>query len=218
MKLTPMPDGSFQLAQADHASPLQGTPADPHAPDSHGADATHAGTAAEGGHGGAFPPFSPEHYASQLIWLAITFGALYFILSRYALPRIAAILAERQARIDTDLGEAQRLKAESDAAIAAYEQSLAEARARAQRIASETREGIAREADANRKQIEGQLAAKLAEAETQIAATKTQALGNVRGIATDATAQIVSHLTGISPAPADVDSAVSAAMTGRTVR
>ena len=62
------------------------------------------------GHHGGFPPFESHTFGSQLLWLAITFGALYFLMSRIALPRVASILETRSDRIASDLGEAQRLK------------------------------------------------------------------------------------------------------------
>src|SRR5438552_14098685 len=83
-------------------------------------------------HGGGFPPFQKDTFASQFLWLALTFVALYLLMSRIALPRIGTILEARRKRIDGDLAEAARLKDASDAAIAAYETSLADARGRAQ--------------------------------------------------------------------------------------
>jgi F-type H+-transporting ATPase subunit b len=152
----------------------------------------HDGEAAEG----TFPPFDPTHFASQLLWLAITFGLLYWVISRLAAPRIASILEVRRDRIAGDLGEAERLRGETDAAIAAYEQSLADARQKAGAIAAETREQVTRDLDGRRHAIEADLSARLAEAEVRIAAIKTQALGEVNSIATDTTEAIVAALIG----------------------
>jgi F-type H+-transporting ATPase subunit b len=74
-----------------------------------------------GEHGRGFPPFDSHSFASQILWLALTFIALYVVMSRVALPRIGSILEDRRRHIDNDLQEAQRLKGESDAAIAAHE-------------------------------------------------------------------------------------------------
>lgn len=168
----------------------------------------------DGAHGGAFPPFEPTYFASQILWLAITFGLLYFLLSRFALPRIGSILEVRSDRIATDLGEAQRLKNETDAAIASYEASLAAARASAQKIANETRAEVDAQAAAKRKAIDAQLTEKLAAAERQIADTKAQALVNVRAIAVDAASAIVAQLSGAEPSQAEVESAVDATLRG----
>jgi len=81
------------------------------------------------GHG-AFPPFQSEHFPSQLMWLVVSFVLLYVLMSKVALPRIGSIFAERSRRIGDDLKAAERLKEQSDAAHAAYEKALADARAR----------------------------------------------------------------------------------------
>lgn len=146
-----------------------------------------------------FPPFNSETFASQLLWLAITFVALYLIAAKLALPRVGAILEARRDRIAGDLGEAQRLKTESDAALAAYEQSLADARGRAQALANQRREKENAEAEATRKSLEQKLHDQLAEAEAAIAKTKSAAMANVHGIAADAATSIVARLVGTTP-------------------
>jgi F-type H+-transporting ATPase subunit b len=172
--------------------------------------ATKAHTEAPGGaHKGPFPPFDPEHFASQLVWLAITFVALYLLASRIALPRVAGILEARRERVAGDLAEAQRLKTDSDAALAAYEKSLADARNRAQTLANQMREKHAAEAETARRGLEASLTAQFAEAEKAIASAKAAAMRNVRGIAGEAATAIVSRMIGSAPAAASVDAAVS---------
>ena len=171
--------------------------------------ATTAHTEVPGGHKGAFPPFDSHTFASQLVWLAITFVLLYVILAKVALPRVGGIIAERQKRIDDDLSEANSFKTQSDGALAAYEKSLADARSRAQSIASDMREKQAAEADSTRKKLEDQLQIKLAAAEKTIAGTKQTAMANVHGIATDTAKAIVERLTGKAPADNAIDAAVT---------
>jgi F-type H+-transporting ATPase subunit b len=166
-----------------------------------------------GGHGG-FPPFQSQTFASQLVWLVIAFVLLYVLMSKVALPRIGAIIENRQKSIADDLAAAGRLKQQSDEAVAAYEKALADARARAQVIANETRERQQAAADARRKTLEDELNTKLADAEKTIAATKQAAMSNVRGIAEDATRAIVERLIGEAPS----DKAVAAAVTGALKR
>jgi F-type H+-transporting ATPase subunit b len=175
-------------------------------------ETTPTGTAVEvpaGGHARPFPPFDKQTFPSQLLWLTLTFVALYLTMSRIALPRIGSILEQRRARISGDLAQAQRLKGESDAAIAAYEKSLADARARAQALVNESRQRQAAEAETGRKALDATLNARIAQAEQSIAQTKTAAMANVRDIATDAAAAIVERLIGMAPASRD---AVAAAV------
>jgi F-type H+-transporting ATPase subunit b len=165
-------------------------------------------------HKGGFPPFAKETFASQLVWLAICFVALYLLISRIAIPRISGIIDARDNRISGDLADAQRMKAESEAAGAAYEKSLADARSRAQAMGSEIHAKLNAEAEENRKALEAKLNTQLADAEKQIAATKSAAMSNVRGIAVDAASAIVERLTGTAPAAAAVEAAVDRAIKG----
>jgi F-type H+-transporting ATPase subunit b len=174
--------------------------------------AENAHTEVPGGHGGGFPPFQKETFASQLFWLVIAFVLLYVLMSKLALPRVGSIIEARRARIDGDLAAANELKTSADAAMAAYEKSLAEARSRAQTIGNETRDRLNAEAEKSRKALDEQLNIKLAEAEKTIAATKTAAMSNVRSIATDAASAIVTRLTGTAPADAAVASAIDSVL------
>jgi F-type H+-transporting ATPase subunit b len=174
--------------------------------------ATTAHTEAPGGHKAPFPPFQSDTFPSQLFWLVIAFGALYLLASRLVLPRVGGIIDARAKRIEDDIAEAQQFKAAADAANAAYEKALTDARSRAQALANATREKQAAEAAAKRKTLEQQLDTKLGEAEKTIAATKATAMGNVRSIATDAASAIVKRLTGIEPSSQAVTAAVGEAL------
>lgn len=163
-------------------------------------------------HKPVFPPFNRETFPSQLFWLVICFAVLYVMTARLVRPRVGGILESRHNRIAGDLAEASRLKADSDSALAAYEKALADARARAQAIASETRDRLHAEADRNRKLLEEQLNVRLAEAERAIETTKRAAMGNVRGIAVEAAAAIVNRLAGVTAPEPAVAAAVDAVL------
>jgi F-type H+-transporting ATPase subunit b len=157
---------------------------------------------------GAFPPFASETFASQLLWFAIAFGLLYYVMSRVALPRVGAIMESRSQRIAADLADAERLRAESEAAGGAYEKSLADARAKAKAIAQEMREALTAESEARRKALELELHERLSVAETTIGARTTEAMGSVRGIAADTASAIVERLTGRTPDRRAIDAAL----------
>jgi F-type H+-transporting ATPase subunit b len=162
-----------------------------------------------GEHGGGFPPFQKETFASQLLWFALVFVALYLLMSRVALPRVTSILEHRRQRIEGDLAEAQGLKDQSDAAITAYEQALADARSRAQALANETRQRAAEQAEASRKVLDAKLNERIADAEKVIADKRAAAMLNVRDIAAEAAVAIVERLIGIAPAGQQVADAVA---------
>lgn len=145
---------------------------------------------------GIFPPFDPATFPSQLLWLAITFGALYLLMSKVALPKVGSIIETRQATIDADLAAAEADRQKTDAAIASYEKALADAKAKAQAIADETRNATQASLAAKRNAAEADLAAKVTAAEASIAQTKTAALANVDQIAAETAQAVVNQIVG----------------------
>jgi len=170
--------------------------------------ATSAHTEVPGGKA-PFPPFQKDTFASQLVWFVIAFIALYVLIKKLAIPQIGGIIEARTGKIEGDLAQAAKLKEQSDAALKAYETSLADARGRAQTLAQETRDRLQAESDAKRKTLEGELNVKLAKAEETIAATKKAAMSNVEGIAIDTASAIVQRLIGTAPEAGAVKTAVA---------
>jgi F-type H+-transporting ATPase subunit b len=170
---------------------------------------THAGTAVPAEHG-TFPPFDPATFPSQILWLIITFGLFYMFLKRVVVPRLGGILDVRSNRITQDLDQAAKLKGEADAAVAAYEQALAEAKGNANTIGQQARDGAKAEAEAARKKVEAGLEKKLAEAEERIAKIKSDAMSDVGSIAESTASAIIEQLVG-KVSQADVVAAVKSA-------
>jgi F-type H+-transporting ATPase subunit b len=168
---------------------------------------TTAHTEAPAGHA-KFPPFESEHFPSQLVWLAISFVLLYVLMSRIALPRIGGIMAARSKVISDDLAAAEQLKERSNAAQAAYEKELADARGRAQGIAAATREQQARQTEQLHKRLEAQLNERLAAADQSIAKSRSAAMSNVKSIAAEAASAIVERLIGQRPRDEDIAAAL----------
>jgi F-type H+-transporting ATPase subunit b len=161
--------------------------------------------------GGAFPPFDSSTFVGQLFWLAITFGTLYVLMSRIALPRITSILDARQTTIETALTAASDAQKAAEAEALALEQALAKAKTNAQGIASEARSKSAKEIDAKRHAVEQELSGKMVAAEASITATKAKAMANVEDIAKEAVSAMIEQLTGKAPTAAAIAKALAPA-------
>ncbi len=157
------------------------------------------------------PQLNPLDWAPQLVWLVITFSILYLLMKYVALPRIGSVIEARQARIAGDIEAADKLRRETQEAIAAYEQALAEAKAKAHAIAHEGRAKLNAEVAAEREKLEKELGARQAEAEARIEATKNAALQDVNAVAAETAAEIVQRLIGVQPTKPEVASAVATA-------
>lgn len=174
-----------------------------------------AAAAGEAAEGGSLPQMDVSTFPSQIFWLAVTFGALYIVLSRMVLPRVGAAIEERRDRIADDLDRAAESRRMAEEAEAAYNRSLADARARSQAIAAETRDEVNAEIAALQKEAEVALAARTADAEARIAAMKGAAAAKVREAAAETTRAIVETLIQETPAEAAVEAAIARAAGAR---
>jgi F-type H+-transporting ATPase subunit b len=157
------------------------------------------------------PQLNPLDWGPQLIWLLITFGILYLLMLYVALPRIGSVIEARATHIARDLAQADRLRRETEEAIAAYEQALAEAKQKAHAIVEEGRVKLKKETAGERAKLDSELAKNNAEAEARIDAAKTSAMREVNAVAADVAADIVRQLIGIAPAKIEIEKAVEAA-------
>jgi F-type H+-transporting ATPase subunit b len=167
--------------------------------------------------GAASAPGMPQldfsTFGNQIFWLLVTLVVIYMILSRVALPRIGAVLAERQGTITNDIAAAENLKAKAVEAEAAYNKALADARVEANRIIAETKAEIQADLDKAIAKADAQIAAKTAEGEKAIAEIRESALENVTAVAKDTAKEIVVAMGGNADARS-VNAAVTARMKG----
>ena len=108
-----------------------------------------AGAAAHGAEASAgMPQLDITTWSNQIFWLLVALVVIYFVLSRVALPKIGAVLAERSSTITNNLAAAEELKAKAVEAEKAYNEALAKARAEANRIVAEAKAEIQADLDA----------------------------------------------------------------------
>ncbi len=157
------------------------------------------------------PQLDVTAWPPQLFWLAITFVTLYIVISRYVIPRTGGVIEARKSQVASDLASAQKLKGDTDSAIAAYEASLAEARQKAHAIGQEVREKLGAETDKERSRLDAELAQKIASAEKLIGDAKAKSLADVHQVASDVAGDIAASLTGIKAGAADIAAAVERA-------
>jgi F-type H+-transporting ATPase subunit b len=143
------------------------------------------------------PQLDASTFASQIFWLIICFGTLYYLLSRKALPRVGEVLEARQDRIEADLDEAQRLRQEAEAALAEYEAAVAKAQGEAQALLSESQARLQAETAKRQAELDAKLAKQVATAEAQIAEAKKVALKELQTSAVTIAQAATEHLAGL---------------------
>lgn len=162
------------------------------------------------------PQFDTAFFAPQIVWLVITFFALYLLMSKLILPRVTGILSQREDRIDGNLQRAEALKEEAAQVLAAYQKAIADARAQAQAALAKAAADIAAETAHREAEFAKKMADQTAAAEASIRTAKTQALADVRGIAGEVAALMARKLTGATADSGAVAHAVDGVMKERT--
>lgn len=177
----------------------------------HAPGAEHGGEHASGG----LPQLNPANFPTQIFWLALTFIALYYLMAKKALPRVAEVLEERQDRISRDLSKAASLKEEAEAALVIVEKALADARGDAQGVIAQTVTEIEAANQARQAALNADITERLRTAEANIQASKEQAVANVRSAAADIARDVAAKIGGVEADAAAADAAVGAVIEER---
>lgn len=172
-----------------------------------------AGAAGHAAESAGMPQLDFSTFPNQIFWLAVALVAIYFILSRMALPRIAATLADRQGTITGDIEAAERMKTEAIEAETSYQQALTDARAEANKIVAAAKARIQADLDKATAKADAEIAARAAESEKAIAEIRAGMADSITVVARDAAEAIVARLGGKADAKS-VAAAVADRMKG----
>ncbi len=153
---------------------------------------------------GGLPQLALETWPGQVFWLLVAFGVLYFVLSRSLLRPLAGVIEDRRDKIADDLDEATRLNRQAEEAERAFERSLADARARAHTLATQTREKLAEEIAADSAAVDAELNKRAAAAEARIHEAVSVAKSNIPDIAQEAASAIIERISGAAPSASAV--------------
>jgi F-type H+-transporting ATPase subunit b len=175
-----------------------------------GALAGPAGAAERG-----MPQLNISDFTPQLVWLAIWFVILYFLMSKLGLPRIKAAMEARKRRREDDLARAAQLKAEAEAASAAYQKALSDARTQAMATIKASADRMAAEAAEQQRALAAELGEQIGAAERRILESKQQALADIRSVAVDVGRSVVEKLTGSVPDLGRMTAAVDQSLAGQ---
>lgn len=159
------------------------------------------------------PQLDFSTWPNQIFWLLVTLVVIYLVLSKIALPRIGAVLADRKSTITNDLAAAEELKQKAVDAEKAYNEALANARTEAAKIVAQAKAEIQKDLDAATAKADAEIAAKAAESEKTIAGIRDGAAAAVAEVAKDVAGELVAAL-GAGADAKTVTAAVTARLKG----
>ncbi|PJE29065.1 F-type H+-transporting ATPase subunit b [Pseudooceanicola antarcticus] len=169
--------------------------------------------AAHAAESAGMPQLDFSTWGNQIFWLIVTLVVIYLILSKIALPRVGAVLADRAGTIANNIAAADELKQKAKDAEAAYDKALADARAEASSIVEATRAENAEKLKAATAEADAKIAAKTAEGEAAIAEIRAGAAVAAETVAREAAAEIVSAM-GFKASDEEIAAGVSSRLKG----
>ncbi len=155
------------------------------------------------------PQLDPTSFPSQLFWLTVTFVSLYFLLARFLLPRVQEVLTRRAWVKDSDITQAENMKAEAERLRDHYEKALANARAKSQALLAETQAAIATQTAEQQAQSDAMIEKKLAESALSIQAAKQHVADKLSPVSGDLASLIVELLVHHKPNAGEVKTLVN---------
>jgi F-type H+-transporting ATPase subunit b len=153
-------------------------------------------------------------YLSQFLWLAVALAFIFFVIARGMVPKIQSTVQSREAKIASDLEAARKARDEAEATDEVYRQRIDASRGEAMKLAQAAKQAGAKEAEERTQAIDAKVGEQIAKAEADIRKSLDKAMGEIEGIAVEATQQLVAKLTGKTVPAAEATRAVRAVTNG----
>jgi F-type H+-transporting ATPase subunit b len=138
----------------------------------------------------------PDIFWSQLFWLLVVFGAIFFVVGRGMVPKVLATVEDRDRKITEDLERAQRARDEAEATESQYRERIEASRAEAMKLASQARQAGSREVEERTRAVDAEIARKIEKAEAKIRQSADKAMAEMDAVAADVARELVVKLTG----------------------
>jgi F-type H+-transporting ATPase subunit b len=138
-----------------------------------------------------------ETYASQIFWMLVIFGLVFFVVGRGMVPRVLDTVGDRDRQIAADLAAAQGARDAADEQEAAWRKRENENRAEAHALLVAAKGKAAAESEARLAAAQAQIDARMTEAEQRIEAARQAATGEIENVAGEATRDIVRRVAAV---------------------
>ena len=145
---------------------------------------------------GGMPQLNPEFWISQIVWLVITFGALYVILSKVILPKISNNLENRRSQILENIEIAEKQREESEEKLKEFDKIILNSKLEAKNLFNEARQKVLNEIDKKRSEMEKNLEEEISSAEKEIQSLNNNSTENIKKIASETSLSLIQQLIG----------------------
>jgi len=151
---------------------------------------------AQSGESGGMPQLNPEFWVSQIVWLVLTFGILYIVLSKLILPKISDNLESRKSQILENIETAEKQREESEKKIKEFEKIILDSKFEAKSHFNEVRQRTLEEINNKRTALEKDIDKELSATEEEINNLRINSNEKIKNIAVETSAELIKQLIG----------------------
>ena len=151
-------------------------------------------TSAQSGESGGMPQLNPEFWVSQIVWLVITFGVLYLVLSKLILPKISNNLEARKSQILENIETAEKQREESEKKVKEFEKIILDSKIEAKNYFSEARQKVLEDINKKRISLENDIDNEISAVEREINKLKNTSDDKITKIAIETSSDLIKQL------------------------
>tara|TARA_B100000965_G_scaffold13990_1_gene10483 strand:- start:421 stop:1011 length:591 start_codon:yes stop_codon:yes gene_type:complete len=151
---------------------------------------------AQSAESGGMPQLNPEFWVSQIVWLVLTFGILYIVLSKLILPKISDNLESRKSQILENIETAETQREESEKKLREFEKIILDSKLEAKNHFNEIRQRALEDINNKRSELEKEIDKEINAAEEEINNLKINSNEKIKNIAVETSAELIKQLIG----------------------
>ena len=151
---------------------------------------------AQSGESGGMPQLNPEFWVSQIVWLVLTFGILYIVLSKLILPKISDNLESRKSQILENIETAETQREASEKKLKEFEKIILDSKIEAKNHFNEVKQKTLEDINNKRSALEKDIDKEINAAEEEINNLKINSNEKIKNIAVETSAELIKHLIG----------------------
>ena len=154
----------------------------------------------------------PVVFWSQMLWLAVGLGFIFFVIARGMVPKIQQTVENREKHIADDLEAAKLAREQAEQTEAEYRERIDASRAEAMKLAQAAKQAGAKDVEERARAVDDEIAKKIEKAEAKIRKSAEEAARDLDSIAVETTRELYSKLTGKTVPAAEATRAVKAVL------
>lgn len=145
------------------------------------------------------PQLNPEFWLSQIFWLIIFFGLLYFLIYKFFSPKLFSLIDQRADFLKSLINETENNKSKIQELDNEYNKIISEAKKKSKENLAKLNEEFNEKILIKKKDFENYLKIETTKVENDINHFKQQALDNISDIVSEFSKELIEKIIGAKP-------------------